>query len=83
MIETTYQTFDRFHQRDRESFPYKHVAYFPFGQLSSVLNWCKTELQGDWRWELLTNSTDLAPGKYAFYFDLDVDLSIFLLWWER
>ena len=67
--------------RDGESFPYAREIYKPFGQLAKVLTWCRTELDGDWRWQLVRTSTDREPGRYIFYFDTERDLFAFTLQW--
>ena len=67
--------------RDGESFPYAREIHRPFGQLDNVLTWCRTELDGDWRWQLVRTSTDREPGRYIFYFDTERDLFAFTLQW--
>ena len=54
----------------------------PFGALDRVLAWCKTELTGDWRWQLVDVSTDQRPGRYIFYFDDERDYFAFTLYWQ-
>jgi hypothetical protein len=68
--------------RTRESFPYSREIAKPFGGLDRVLDWSKTELVGDWRWQLVEVSTDKRPGRYVFYFDLDRDFFAFTLQWS-
>ena len=68
--------------RRRESFPYSREIAKPFGKLDHVLDWCKTELVGDWRWQVVTSSSDRAPGRYIFYFDSDRDAAAFALFWS-
>lgn len=67
--------------RDGPSFSYTQEVHKPFGQLDKVLEWCKSELEGDWRWQLVRASTDREPGRYIFYFDLERDLFAFTLQW--
>lgn len=67
--------------RDRNSFQHYCQITKPFGRLDVIIDWCKTELQGDWRWELLQASTDIAPGQYGFYFDTPSDHCAFVLKW--
>ena len=67
--------------RSRESFPYTREITKPFGGLDRVLSWCKTELVGDWRWQLVDISSDTRPGRYIFYFDLERDFFAFTLQW--
>lgn len=68
--------------RDGVSFPYRYEIAKPFGGLDSVLDWCHTELTGEWRWQLIEVSSDLRPGRYAFYFDSDRDCVAFTLQWS-
>jgi hypothetical protein len=37
-----------------ESFHYAQEIARPFGQIDRVIEWCKTELVGDWRWQVVT-----------------------------
>lgn len=67
--------------REKNSFAYSKEITKPFGSLDSIISWCKTELVGDWRWELIEVSTDQRPGRYVFYFDSERDLFAFVLHW--
>ena len=67
--------------RSQESFPYSREITKPFGKLDHVLDWCKTELVGDWRWQLVDVSSDTRPGRYIFYFDTERDFFAFTLHW--
>lgn len=67
--------------RSRESFPYTREIAKPFGKLDDVLSWSKTELVGDWRWQLIDVSSDRRPGRYIFYFDSERDFFAFTLQW--
>jgi hypothetical protein len=67
--------------RDKESFAYAKEISKPWGGLDIVLAWCKTELTGDWRWQLVDVSSDIRPGRYIFYFDSDRDCCAFTLKW--
>jgi hypothetical protein len=64
-----------------ESFNYAREISRPFGQIDRVIEWCKTELTGEWRWQVVTTSSDRAPGRYIFYFDSDRDAAAFSLFW--
>lgn len=70
------------HIRDKESFAYAREISKPFGGLDPVLAWCKTELTGEWRWQLVDVSSDIRPGRYIFYFDSDRDCCAFTLKWR-
>ena len=65
-----------------ESFTHAQEIARPFGQIDRVIEWCKTELVGDWRWQVVTSSSDRAPGRYIFYFDSDRDAAAFALFWS-
>ena len=67
--------------RDRESFHHAHEIVKPFGVIETVLNWCKSELQHDWRWQLIEMSSDIKPGRYCFFFDDERDYCAFLMKW--
>jgi len=68
--------------RDKESFAYAKEIAKPFGQLDVIIDWCRTELSGEWRWQLIRTSTDREPGRYIFYFDSDRDCCAFTLKWQ-
>ena len=65
-----------------ESFEYAREIARPFGQIDRVIEWCKTELIGEWRWQVVATSSDRAPGRYIFYFDSDRDCCAFTLKWS-
>lgn len=67
--------------RTSDSFSYAMEIRKPFGVLDDVLAWCKTEMIGEWRWQLIRTSTDREPGRYCFYFDSDRDFCAFKLRW--
>jgi len=67
--------------RNKDSFNHAHEIIKPFGVIEHVLNWCKSELTGDWRWQLLEMSSDIKPGRYIFYFDNERDYLAFLMKW--
>ena len=68
--------------RNRESFRYAREITKPFGELDRVIDWCKTEMVGDWRWQLVDVSSDQRPGRYIFYFDSERDYFAFTLYWQ-
>ena len=68
--------------RDRDSFDHAHEIIKPFGVIETVLNWCKSELRGDWRWQLLQMSSDRQPGRYCFFFDDERDYLAFVMKWS-
>jgi hypothetical protein len=68
--------------RDKNSFDHAHEIVKPFGVIEHVLNWCKVELRGEWRWQLLEMSSDIKPGRYCFFFDDERDYLAFLMKWS-
>lgn len=68
--------------RSQESFRYAREITKPFGELDRVIDWCKTEMVGDWRWQLVDVSSDQRPGRYIFYFDSERDYFAFTLYWQ-
>lgn len=68
--------------RDRDSFDHAHEIIKPVGVLESVLDWCKSELRGEWRWQLLEISSDMKPGRYCFFFDNEREYLAFLMKWS-
>jgi hypothetical protein len=68
-------------ERDRDSFNHALEIVKSFGVIEHVLNWCKSELRGDWRWQLLEISSALKPGRYMFYFDDERDYLAFVMKW--
>ena len=67
--------------RSDVSFPYAREISKPFGRLDSILEWCRDELQADWRWQLIDVSSAIGPGRYIFYFDSERDAVAFALMW--
>ena len=67
--------------REKTSFKHAREIVKPFGVLESVLDWCKSELVDDWRWQLAEMSSDIKPGRYIFYFDNERDYLAFLMKW--
>jgi hypothetical protein len=68
--------------RDKDSFDHAQEIVKPFGVIEHVLNWCKIELRGEWRWQLIEMSSDIKPGRYIFYFDDERDYLAFLMKWS-
>lgn len=68
--------------RNRDSFDHAHEIVKSFGVIEHVLNWCKIELRGEWRWQLIEISSDIKPGRYIFYFDDERDYLAFLMKWS-
>jgi hypothetical protein len=68
-------------ERNRDSFNHALEIVKSFGVIEHVLNWCKSELRSDWRWQLLEMSSDIKPGRYMFYFDDERDYLAFVMKW--
>jgi hypothetical protein len=60
---------------------YRHSVEItkPFGTIDSILTWTKSELAGEWRWQLVQVSSTAQPGRYIFYFDSEADYLAFVL----
>ena len=69
-------------QRDKASFNHAHEITKPFGQVERVLDWCKSELIDEWRWQLVDVSSANRPGRYIFYFDNERDYLAFVMKWS-
>jgi len=67
--------------REKDSFLYTKEIVKPFGLIDPIIAWCKTELQSDWRWQLIEVSSDTRPGRYCFFFDSERDFCAFTLKW--
>ena len=68
--------------RAKESFAFAKEIVKPFGVIDAVIDWSKSQLVGDWRWQLIEVSSDIKPGRYCFYFDSERDYVAFLLRWS-
>jgi len=67
--------------RNRESFHHAYEITKEFGVIETVLNWSKSELRGEWRWQLIEMSSDIKPGRYCFFFDDERDYLAFVMKW--
>ena len=81
MPETADPELARYLVRDKESFAHAQEITKPFGKLDPVIKWCKTELESDWRWQMVSMANDRDPGRYIFYFDSERDCCAFVLKW--
>jgi hypothetical protein len=81
IITTDVITDTEYHVRPKDSFLYAKEITKSFGVIDRVIVWCKTELQGEWRWQLVDTSSDQRPGRYIFYFDSERDLCAFVMQW--
>lgn len=68
--------------RSKDSFTFAKEVRKPWGGIDPVISWCKTELQQEWRWQLIEPSSDHKPGRYCFFFDSERDYVAFLLHWS-
>ncbi len=67
--------------RTGDSFAYATTVEKSFGVLDDILDWCRSNMLKEWRWQLIQPSSDQSPGRYTFYFDSDLDLCAFKLRW--
>jgi len=70
------------YMRDKDSFNHAQEIAKPFGVLENILDWCKSELTNEWRWQLIEVSTDRRPGRYCFFFDSERDYLAFTIKWS-
>ena len=63
-------------------FQYAKSINKPKGSLDRIIDWCKQETQGEWRWQLIAVSSEHTPGEYIFYFDSERDYLSFLMKWS-
>lgn len=67
--------------RSRDSFAHAREVVKAWGGLEPILDWCRAELEDEWRWQLIEMSSDVRPGRYIFYFDSEKDCVAFALKW--
>lgn len=72
---------EEYQVRTGESFRYAITVDKAYGILDDILDWCRANMLADWRWQLISPSSDRSPGKYTFYFDSDRDCCAFKLRW--
>ena len=68
--------------RDKDSFNHAYELTKPYGHIDDILVWAKSELAGEWRWQLAELSSSHRPGRYIFYFDSERDYLAFVLKWS-
>lgn len=73
--------YDDYVIRSAESFAHACEINKGYGIIEQVLAWCKSELQADWRWQMIDMSSVRRPGRYIFYFDSERDYLAFVLKW--
>jgi len=67
----------------RQAISFEHAVEItkPFGVIEQVLDWCKSGMINEWRWQLVEISSDRRPGRYIFYFDSEKDYLSFVMRW--
>jgi hypothetical protein len=65
-----------------QGFKYAKTISKPKGTIDAIVDWCKQETTGEWRWQLAYISTFDHPGEYIFYFDSERDYLSFLMKWS-
>lgn len=68
--------------RSADTFLYQSECLLPYGQLDSVLSWCRSECSAEWRWKMKESASDIKSGQYGFYFDSERDVVAFSLQWS-
>lgn len=64
-----------------EKFSHACEIHKPFQGLAPVVDWCKTECEPGWRWQLVDTPSDTRDGRYIFYFNNERDYFAFCLKW--
>jgi hypothetical protein len=67
--------------RDKDSFDHACRIQKNYGVLEEILAWSKESLTAEWRWQLVSVSSDIRPGDYIFYFDSERDYLAFVMKW--
>jgi hypothetical protein len=67
--------------READTFAHSVTCVQPYGVIETVLDWCRSQCIGDWRWQIIVSSGEDRPGKYVFYFDSERDCVAFSLQW--
>jgi len=62
-------------------FKYAKEISKSMGEVEPVLSWCRSELTGEWRWQIVDMASYSHPGRYIFYFDQERDKLAFVLKW--
>jgi hypothetical protein len=70
------------HIRDKDSFNHACRIQKNYGVLEQILAWSKESLIAEWRWQLVSVSSDQRPGEYIFYFDSERDYLAFVMKWS-
>jgi hypothetical protein len=65
----------------KQGFRFAKEIHKPQGMIDEIVDWCKAELIGEWRWQIVNIANPYAPGRYIFYFDSDRDQCAFVLKW--
>lgn len=68
--------------RSAESFRFAKEIQKKFGDLDQVLSWCRSELTGEWRWQMMDFAMPNSLNRYIFYFDNSKDALAFELKWS-
>lgn len=78
---TNDDVFKQYTAREKQQFNYAREISQPYKEIDNILDWCKRELNQEWRWQLIDVSSPSAPGRYIFYFDDNRDYFAFTLKW--
>lgn len=68
--------------RSADTFLHQAECLLPYGQLDTVLNWCRSECSAEWRWKMKESASNIKSGHYGFYFDSERDAVAFSLQWS-
>jgi hypothetical protein len=66
---------------EKSLFPFEAQAHRPFGSLEDTLKWCRSNIAGEWRWNVETWD-DNQGATYNFYFMDEFDCLTFTMRWS-
>ena len=78
-MPTTLKNKHTFEIRQADSFNHAIKISKPMGCIDTIIEWAKSELKDEWRWQVVQPCTDLTPGQYIFYFDSESDYLAFVM----
>jgi hypothetical protein len=68
-----------FEIRSAESFNHAIRISKPFGSIDRIIEWSKSEMTDEWRWQLVRTSSNAEWGEYIFFFDSEADYLAFVM----
>lgn len=59
---------------------FKTDIQLPYGKLGEVIDWCRKNCVGEWKFHEHYNTVNIKNPEYTFYFENERDLITFTLW---